>query len=37
MIMEAKGMNDPNYKYHPSPKLLSTEEEAQLSSQNPSH
>lgn len=29
-FMEATGMNDPNYKYHPSPKLLSPQEEAQI-------
>ena len=29
-IMEATGMNDPNYKYHPSPKLLSPQEEARI-------
>jgi hypothetical protein len=28
--MEATGMNDPNYKYHPSPRLLSAEEIARL-------
>ena len=25
-LMEASGMNDPDYKYHPSPRLLSAEE-----------
>src|SRR5262249_48311405 len=25
-LMEATGMNDPDYKYHPSPKILSPEE-----------
>ena len=29
-LMEATGMNDPNYKYHPSPKLLSPEERIRL-------
>jgi uncharacterized protein (DUF433 family) len=29
-IMEATGMNDPNYKYHPSPKLLSPQEYARI-------
>lgn len=29
-IMEATGMNDPNYKYNPSPKLLSPQEEARI-------
>ena len=29
-IMEATGMNDPNYKYHPSPKLLSPQERARI-------
>ena len=29
-IMEATGMNDPNYKYHPSPRLLSPQEQARL-------
>jgi uncharacterized protein (DUF433 family) len=29
-IMEATGMNDPNYKYHPSPKLLSPEQRHRL-------
>jgi hypothetical protein len=24
--MEASGMNDPNYKYHPYPKVLSPQE-----------
>ena len=25
-LMEASGMNDPNYKYHPQPKLLTPQE-----------
>ncbi len=29
-IMEATGMNDPNYKYHPNPRLLSPEERARI-------
>jgi uncharacterized protein (DUF433 family) len=29
-LMEATGMNDPNYKYYPSPKLLAPEERARL-------
>ena len=29
-IMEATGMNDPDYKYHPSPRLLSPEERARI-------
>ena len=29
-LMEASGMNDPNYKYHPSPKLLTAHEMARL-------
>jgi uncharacterized protein (DUF433 family) len=29
-LMEATGMNDPDYKYHPTPKLLSPEEKARL-------
>src|ERR1700682_5031019 len=29
-IMEATGMNDPNYKYHPTPKVLSPEEHHRL-------
>jgi uncharacterized protein (DUF433 family) len=29
-LMEAIGMNDPNYKYHPSPKLLSPQERARI-------
>jgi uncharacterized protein (DUF433 family) len=29
-IMEATGMNDPDYKYHPSPRLLSPQERAQI-------
>jgi uncharacterized protein (DUF433 family) len=29
-IMEASGMNDSNYKFHPSPKLLSPQEEARI-------
>jgi len=29
-LAEATGMNDPNYKYHPTPKILSTEEMARI-------
>src|SRR5437879_1483799 len=29
-LMEATGMNDPNYKYHPSPKPLSPQEWARI-------
>lgn len=29
-IMEATGMNDPNYKYHPSTKLLSPQEYSRI-------
>jgi uncharacterized protein (DUF433 family) len=29
-VMEATGMNDPDYKYHPSPRLLSPEERHRL-------
>ncbi|MBI3467958.1 MAG: DUF433 domain-containing protein [Planctomycetes bacterium] len=29
-LMEASGMNDPAYKYHPSPKILSPQEKARL-------
>ncbi len=29
-LMEASGMNDPNYKYHGKPKLLSAQELARL-------
>ncbi len=29
-IMEATGMNDPNYKYNPRPKLLSPQERARI-------
>jgi len=29
-LMEATGMNDPNYKYHPSPKPLSAEDYARI-------
>jgi uncharacterized protein (DUF433 family) len=29
-LMEATGMNDPNYKYHAQPKLLTPEEMARL-------
>src|SRR5258708_35962522 len=29
-LAEATGMNDPNYKFHPSPRLLSPEEMARL-------
>jgi hypothetical protein len=28
--MEATGMNDPNYKYHPSPKPISPQEKTRL-------
>ena len=31
-LMEATGMNDPNYKYHPMPKLLSPQERARIRS-----
>jgi hypothetical protein len=31
-LMEATGMNDPDYKYHPSPKLLTPQELARLRS-----
>src|SRR5262245_22293081 len=31
--MEATGMNDPNYKYNPHPKLLSSKEIAELDKQ----
>lgn len=31
-LMEATGMNDPNYKYHPTPKVLSSEERARIHS-----
>lgn len=30
-LMEARGMNDPNYKYHPQPKPLSPEERRRIS------
>jgi uncharacterized protein (DUF433 family) len=30
MIMEAAGMNDPNYKYNPRPKPISPEERARI-------
>ncbi len=30
-LMEATGMNDPNYKYHPQPKLLTPEERHRIS------
>jgi hypothetical protein len=30
--MEAAGMNDPNYKYNPQPRLLTAEEIARLKS-----
>ena len=29
-LMEASGMNDPSYKYHPSPKLLSAQDIARI-------
>lgn len=29
-IMEATGMNEPDYKYHPSPRLLSPQERARI-------
>jgi uncharacterized protein (DUF433 family) len=29
-LMEASGMNDPNYKYHPSPKAISPQEYAAI-------
>jgi hypothetical protein len=29
-IMEAKGMNDPNYRYNPRPRLLSPQERARI-------
>jgi uncharacterized protein (DUF433 family) len=29
-VMEASGMNDPDYKYHPTPRLLASEEMARL-------
>jgi len=29
-LMEATGMNDPNYKYHPTPKVISAEERARI-------
>lgn len=29
-LMEAKGMNDPNYKYNPQPKLLTPQERAAI-------
>jgi uncharacterized protein (DUF433 family) len=29
-LMEASGMNDPNYKYHPQPKLLTPPEIAEI-------
>jgi uncharacterized protein (DUF433 family) len=32
-FMEASGMNDPNYKYHPSPKILSPQEVARIKRQ----
>ena len=31
-MMEASGMNDPNYKYNPQPRLLTAEELARLKS-----
>lgn len=32
-LMEATGMNDPNYKFHPSPKLLSPQDRARIRGQ----
>jgi uncharacterized protein (DUF433 family) len=32
-LMEATGMNDPNYKYHPKPKVLSPQEIARIRGQ----
>lgn len=29
-LMEATGMNEPNYKYHPTPKVISTEERVRI-------
>ncbi len=29
-LMDALGMNDPDYKYHPSPKRLSPQEKARI-------
>jgi uncharacterized protein (DUF433 family) len=29
-LMEATGMNDPNYKLHPTPKVISAEERARI-------
>jgi len=29
-LMEATGMNDPDYKYHPSPKVISAQERARI-------
>jgi uncharacterized protein (DUF433 family) len=29
-LMEATGMNDPNYKYHPTPKVISAAERARI-------
>jgi uncharacterized protein (DUF433 family) len=29
-LMQATGMNDPDYRYHPSPKLLAPQERARL-------
>jgi uncharacterized protein (DUF433 family) len=29
-LMEATGMNDPNYKYHPQPKVLAPQERARI-------
>jgi uncharacterized protein (DUF433 family) len=29
-LMEATGMNDPNYKYHPQPKVLTPQERARI-------
>src|SRR5947209_3966964 len=31
-LMDATGMNDPNYKYHPKPKALTPEESARIHS-----
>jgi uncharacterized protein (DUF433 family) len=31
-LMEATGMNDPNYKYNPKPKFLTSEERARIDS-----
>jgi uncharacterized protein (DUF433 family) len=29
-LMQATGMNDPDYKYHPTPKVIPTEERARI-------